>query len=253
MKLAIDGDVLIYRAAFVAQAQEKKEGLPEGSMEWLALKALQYMVQATQNNISPEEFVVVLSNPDNSVNYRYKVDPEYKAGRPPKPAHYNAVRTKIGEAYPTIVAVQGEADDVLGHLAGQGYVIASIDKDLRMVPGTHYDINSKEVFFVSDPGTLTLVEKSNKKKKLEGCGFKWFCAQMLMGDRVDNIKGIPKCGDVRAYNCLRYQDTRDKMWLVVKKKYERAGILDRMEPNSKLLWIQRVPGQIGPPEVPHEG
>ena len=67
-------------------------------------------------------------------------------------------------------------------------VLFSRDKDLFMVPGLHLD-KDKPWKIVSFPKGYGHVYFDNRK--LRGRGTSWFWHQLLMGDRVDNIPGLP--------------------------------------------------------------
>ena len=70
-------------------------------------------------------------------------------------------------------------------------VIVSKDKDLRMVPGLHYDFDTEQVISVGDPFGCLWIDSSKSSKTLKGWGTKFFWAQCLMGDTADNIQGAP--------------------------------------------------------------
>lgn len=82
----------------------------------------------------------------------------------------------------------------------QETIICSRDKDLRMCPFWHYGWehgNQPEFFptYVERLGEITL---SEDKKKIKGTGLKFFYSQLITGDTVDNIPGLPKGGPVLA-------------------------------------------------------
>jgi hypothetical protein len=75
-------------------------------------------------------------------------------------------------------------------------IIASKDKDLRMVPGLQLDWDTGAIHDTGDDdfGYVELVERttdSGTTKLLKGYGQKFFWAQMLIGDTADNISGLP--------------------------------------------------------------
>jgi len=88
-----------------------------------------------------------------------------------------------------------EADDGIAacayHAAGSSgpghIVIATADKDMRMLPGLHIDWKTQELIRVP-LGAYDVVGKQNGKQY----GTKWFWLQMLQGDAADNIPGLPK-------------------------------------------------------------
>lgn len=188
-------------------------------------------------SLDHDNYVVYLSNPNREVNYRYSICPEYKANRGEKPEHYAVVREYLMKHYACTIASYGEADDALCSDVEDNTVIASIDKDLLMVPAYHYNIVTKRLLKASDPGKLKLVNAKGKNK-LEGVGFKWFCAQMLMGDRIDNVKGLEGVGPVGAYKLLKAAKTMQDQWEIVLQQYTDNDRIDLYK-NADLLWINR--------------
>lgn len=105
-----------------------------------------------------------------------------------------------------------EADDGIAACAyhaitapGVGYiVIATADKDMRMLPGLHIDWKSHKLVRVM-PGDFEVYGEPNDKNERKLYGTKWFWMQMLMGDTADNIPGLPKyrAKDARDKDCLK--------------------------------------------------
>lgn len=74
---------------------------------------------------------------------------------------------------------------------GKTSKIMTLDKDLDMVPGLHIHYDTFDENYHADFGTIWL-DNSGSQVKLKGQGTKFFWAQMLMGDKADNIPGLPK-------------------------------------------------------------
>ena len=152
-------------------------------------------------------------------------------------------------------------------------IICTLDKDLAMVPGLHLDWRTGSITKVKDFGKIWLEEKTSKKdiktKSLKGYGTKWFWAQMLMGDVVDNISGIPKvwngikfvsCGAVKAYELLNPCTNDAEAKQLIKEVYSEYDMMDEaihylhwktgigmtstevFESEAKLLWMRRRRG-----------
>jgi len=114
-------------------------------------------------------------------------------------------------------------------------VIASIDKDLYQLTGVHYNLK-KHILSLSTEG-LSFIKLSDKRDKLEGVGFKFFYAQILIGDVTDNIKGLDKCGPVKAYNILKDCHTKEECEQCVKqafitREFELSSINPTVNPAS---------------------
>jgi len=194
---------------------------------------------------------IFLTHADRDKNDRYKIAKThpYKGNRKNmKPPFHKEAILEYMTHLDNVTVVEGiEADDALGQCVFNSWrgICASIDKDLLMVPGTHYNLNHKTFVEATDPGKLELVTKSYGKQ-LKGYGFVWFCAQMLMGDAVDNIVGLRGYGPVKTFNTLNDISTNriENLWAVVKNHYAMNGEnLLRVYENADLLWIRRKDGQ----------
>lgn len=173
-----------------------------------------------------------------------------------KPFHFYNLTAYIlskglGEHTTVHVANGCEADDLMGIAAcsasmEQPVVVCSRDKDLRMVPGTHYGWEcGKQPEFgpvvYDDLGTIQLV-RSKSGNKIVGGGFKFFCAQLLTGDVVDNIGGAKGIGPVKAYELLSNCTDQRNCFDTVRSTYQELDS-DRwkelLEEQCSLLWIIR--------------
>ena len=83
-----------------------------------------------------------------------------------------------------------EAEDKVGILAyaakNRDHIIVSQDKDLKNIPGWHYNPVNEKLWY-------TTLQEANHH----------FWCQVLTGDRVDNILGIPGVGDKTALKILK--------------------------------------------------
>ena len=116
---------------------------------------------------------------------------KYKGTRhAPKPHHYQNIWDHLVKKYDAVVITGMEADDAISiaQYKGDGNtVICSRDKDLRMVPGFHYSWQC---------GDRQPEKPLYKITELEG--HYNLAYQMLVGDTVDNIWGVPGYGPVKA-------------------------------------------------------
>lgn len=196
---------------------------------------------------------------------------EYKGGRKAeKPYHfYNLLYYALG-TFDVRVNEQGlEADDYIcmtqyGRLAQKDTIICSRDKDLRQCPGFHFSWEMGQQASVGpmwvDPlGHLEnkdagKVDSKGKPKpfKIFGTGHKFFYAQMLMGDTVDNIGGIKKKGPAFAYNLLKDAASERECYELVsevyRKEYEGEWKTKMME-QANLLWMVRELNDDGSPKM----
>lgn len=143
-----------------------------------------------------------------------------------KPHHYQAIRDHLVNEWGAEVTCGIEADDALGIAQTEESVICSIDKDLLMIPGRHYNWQRKEYYEIS-----------------EWEGWRNFYTQLLTGDRTDNILGVwkdtPKFKE-RAHVVLNGL-APEEMKCIVGMEYalEYDNPEERMQEAADLLWIQR--------------
>jgi 5'-3' exonuclease len=133
-------------------------------------------------------------------------------------------------------------------------IICSRDKDVRQCPGLHYSWEvAKQAaigpIFVEPLGHLEKVGEGKtyangkpKPIKLFGTGHKFFYAQLLMGDKVDNIGGVVGRGPVFAYNLLHEARSERELYELVAELYVKTYGDDwkvRMKEQADLLWMVR--------------
>jgi len=165
-----------------------------------------------------------------------------------------------------------EADDTLTAYQLQDIensVIMSGDKDLWMVDGLHCDQKDGRMYRVEGYGKTDYREVGNVKPKLVGEGTSWFWHQMLMGDTVDNIPGLPKlsgrlcneylplkkhnpnrkalpCGEAKAVAILKDVDSnRFALRRVYDAYHDYYGTVESTKEmlieQAFLLWMRRTP------------
>lgn len=240
----VDSDLLVYRCGFAAEKKTKRqldngdiEHVREVSPEGHAIQNLRTVIESLESKFDKLEYY--LSGKDNFRKPVATIQP-YKGNRSEfsRPVHFNALRTYLIEWKGAKVIDGSEADDALGIRATNGNgigCIISTDKDLKQIPGHHYN-------WVR--GELSEVDERE--------GLRVFYKQMLTGDSTDNIPGIDGVGPV---NASRIVDpfTREKgMWQAVREEwhtrypngYENEGrvypVNNVLEEIAQLLWIQRT-------------
>ena len=175
---------------------------------------------------------------NDETNFRYAVATikPYKGNRKGsrKPKMYHEIREHLITEYDTVVANGIEADDALGSAQTETTFICSIDKDLNMIPGWHYNFTSGKVYHISEEE-----------------GYRNFYTQMITGDTVDNVPGIKGMGKVKAAKALAGVHTNFEMHRIVKKLYIKANPDKTEEEVNKviteigtLLWIRRWEGAV---------
>ena len=250
MKALIDLDILPYSYGSLT--------FEDGTL--MPLKLVQRKVDEKIKSIVREsgadDWVGYLT--DSGSNFRLDIATilPYKGNRSgtEKPPLWKGLREYLMEAYPDqVTEVVGiEADDQLAidqytsyDIAARALVdtgctpyefstvldecykhtiICSIDKDLMMVPGYHYNWNKEEVVFVT-----------------EVVGIRSFYKQLLTGDTCDNIKGLHGVGaKSKLVTSIDDMDEEQDMFLHVQEQYEKrfGSYADQfLLENGRLLWM----------------
>ena len=212
MKALIDSDIVCYRCAATAEDDES----------WIAQARTDRLVEDILAGLNAPEYELFLSGPSN---FRKDIYPEYKANRKqPKPKHLEDCRNFLIDRWEAEVVYGYEADDALGMGQNENTVICSIDKDLKMIPGTHYDFVKKELSVVTPEAAM-----------------RTFYTQLLTGDSGDNIKGCPGIGKVKARLILDGCETDQQMFEACQTTYNDDEALLF---NAKLIWIWRKANDI---------
>ena len=215
----VDGDILVYRVGFASN--DVSEGY-----------AIARMAEFLEDLVFMNGFDKYKGFLTGKTNYRNEIakTAPYKGNRvAAKPIHYQALRTYMEKAWAFEVVEGEEADDAIGIEAysrdPEEYCICTIDKDLDMLRGQHYNF-VKDIFY-------DITEEE---------GIRNFYKQILTGDRVDNIKGIKGIGDVKAKRILKECKDENEMYLAILEAYK--GDEARVLENGQLLWIRRQPNEI---------
>ena len=251
MNILLDGDAIVYLAGFASETRVKdtvggveyirQDPIPSKEVEAIVRRIVSKIIRTCGDGDMDVDIKVFLTDPDIRNNSRYQICKSYKAARKGsiKPVYYNNIREYLIAKYDTIVVDGIEADDAMGIHQDNTSIIVSHDKDMLMIPGNHYSLTYKKMFKVSDPGKLKLYKDKAGKSRLLGTGFKWFCAQMFMGDEADTIKGLYRYGPVKTFGILNNIKTMKKMWEMVEEHYYDTDNGDMLEINAQLLWIRR--------------
>jgi DNA polymerase I len=201
----IDGSSYLYRAFHALPALSNAQGEPTGVLFGVVNMLRGHLKE------SPEHLAFVLDAPGKT--FRDALYPDYKANRPPMPDDLRAQiepMLQIVQALGIpIVREQGvEADDVIGTLALQGVregvqvTISTGDKDFAQLvqPG---------VALVNTMSGSRLDSDAAVQEKFGVRADQIIDYLALMGDTVDNIPGVPKCGPKTAAKWLAEYGTLD--------------------------------------------
>jgi hypothetical protein len=165
-------------------------------------------------------------------NYRYKVDPNYKANRTQaKPIHYDAIKEHLIVKHNAKIAHGKEADDMMW----QEGISCTIDKDILYgLPGDSY---SWPIYRKGEVVREALFIHTTEEEAL-----RFHYLQLLKGDKSDNVRGIDGLGDKRIAKLFDGVPT-DELYEIVAERYWEQWMStwkEELIKNSKLLWIKRT-------------
>jgi DNA polymerase-1 len=207
--ILVDGSSYLFRAYHVPylQALSTSYGQPTG-----AITGVLNMIKSLQKDYPNGNIVVVFDAKGKT--FRNDMYSEYKANRPPMP---DDLRTQIAPLHeiieamglPLLVIKGVEADDVIGTLANQASkigmetVISTGDKDMAQLVTPHVRLIN----------TMTNVEmdEAGVKEKFNVRPDQIIDYLALMGDKVDNIPGVDKCGPKTAAKWLAEHGTLEQV------------------------------------------
>ncbi len=208
----IDGSSYLYRAFHALPPLSNAQGEPTGALFGI-VNMLRGHIKEKPDYIA---FVVDASGP----TFRDALDPQYKANRPPMPDDLRAQiepMMQIVEALGIpILRVPGvEADDVIGTLAVQGaadglaVTISTGDKDFAQL--VRQLDNGAGVALVNTMSGSRLDSDESVMAKFGVRADQIVDLLSLMGDSVDNIPGVDKCGPKTAAKWLAEYGTLENV------------------------------------------
>lgn len=236
--LLVDGDIVAYRCSAAAEktkylalldaeeggvmavyfdtAKEAKDyAEPLGFDVWSRkeVQPVEHAIQIAKTSMQaiatkfPDAIVQVYLSGDRNFRDGIWQTRKYKGNRTAdRPKHLESVRDFLKTSWFATVSNNQEADDDIGIASGAGTVVVSTDKDLDQIPGWHWNFVSDETYYVS--------EKDAKQFIYE---------QVIAGDAVDNIPGLPGYGIKTARKYLdQHEDKREatiKLFLEEGKDY----------------------------------
>ena len=205
--LLVDGSSYLYRAFHALPDLRNPAGEPTG-----AIYGVLNMLRRLESDYKADYKAVVFDAKGKT--FRDDWYPEYKAHRPPMPddlrAQIEPIHAAIAAAGWPVLCVDGvEADDVIGTLATKAAVdgletlISTGDKDLTQLVG---------------PRTRWYNTMSNERLDIAGVEAKFGVPPekivdylALVGDTVDGVPGVAKCGPKTAVKWLNQYGSLDNL------------------------------------------
>lgn len=170
-------------------------------------------------------------------NFRYEIDPSYKANRKTqqRPEYLYDTKNYYIKYWGAVVSSEGnEADDAIGQAhTHEDTVVVSSDKDFFQLGGLIYNPVKDELYDIQNPEYF-------------------FWCQMLTGDHADNVPGVknpakahhknqPNFTDSTAKEFLAGRDKEDMKQMVQDIYFEQYGDdwFKHFDTNARLLFLRR--------------
>jgi DNA polymerase I len=214
----IDGSSYLYRAFHALPPLTNAAGEPTG--------ALFGVVNMLRNHLKAKPDYAAFVCDASGPTFRDELYPAYKANRPPMPDELRAQiepMCNIVQAlgFPILREAGVEADDVIGTLAlqaaaqGIDVIVSTGDKDMAQLVGPHVTLSNSMTNTTLDPAGVF------EKFGVHPAQIVDFLA--LMGDSVDNIPGVEKCGPKTAAKWLAEYQTLDNVMANAAKVSGKIG------------------------------
>ncbi|MFK3844547.1 MULTISPECIES: DNA polymerase I [Stenotrophomonas] len=248
----IDGSSYLYRAFHALPPLSNPQGEPTG-----ALFGVVNMLRATLKE-RPAYVAFVVDAPGRT--FRDDLYDQYKANRPPMPDELRSQvepMCRIVDALGiSILRVSGvEADDVIGTLALQG-----VARDLSVTIST----GDKDFAQLVRPGIELVNTMTGSRMDSDAAVMEKFGVRAdqivdllaLMGDAVDNVPGVEKCGPKTAAKWLGEYQHLDGVIAAAPTMKGKIGenlraALERLPLNRELVTIRTdVALEAGPQDLP---
>ena len=195
----VDGSSYLYRAFHALPPLNNSKGMPTG-----AVKGVINMLRRLQKDYPTSPIVVIFDAKGKT--FRDDIYAEYKANRPSMPDDMRPQVQPIHDivramGLPLLVIEGVEADDVIGTYCAQAVaagievVVSTGDKDMAQLVNSHVTLVNTMTDLVMDPAGV--VEKFGIPASLI------IDYLALMGDKVDNIPGVPGVGEKTALGLLQ--------------------------------------------------
>ncbi|MEX2474765.1 DNA polymerase I [Marinobacter sp.] len=195
----VDGSSYLFRAYHALPPLMTSKSHPTG-----AIKGVVSMLRRLEQDFPGSKMVVVFDAKGKT--FRHEMYEEYKANRPPMPDDLACQIEPIHDivkamGLPLLIVPNVEADDVIGTLAheatskGIDVIISTGDKDMAQLVSSHVTLINTM--------TETRMDRSGVVDKFGVTPEQIIDYLALVGDKVDNIPGVNKCGPKTAVKWLQ--------------------------------------------------
>ncbi|WP_417502341.1 DNA polymerase I [Marinobacter sp.] len=201
----VDGSSYLFRAYHALPPLTTSKNHPTG-----AIKGVIAMIRRLEQDFPGSKLVVVFDAKGKT--FRHDLYEDYKANRPPMPEDLAIQIEPIHQmvkamGLPLLIVEGVEADDVIGTLANEAtskgidVVVSTGDKDMAQLVSDHVTLINTM--------TETRMDWDGVVEKFGVRPDQIIDYLALVGDKVDNIPGVNKCGPKTAVKWLEAYDSLD--------------------------------------------
>ena len=205
--ILVDGSNYLFRAFHALPPLSTAAGHPTG-----AVRGVVAMLRKLAADY-PASPIAVVFDPRGKT-FRDELYAEYKANRPPMPEELREQIEPVHDfvralGMPMLIVPEVEADDVIGTLAreasaaGRTTLICTSDKDMAQLVGPHVSLLDTMKGQRLDPGGVVAKHGVPPELIIDYLA--------LMGDKVDNIPGVPNVGPKTAAKWLNQYGSLDEL------------------------------------------
>ncbi|MGB5344675.1 MAG: DNA polymerase I [Woeseia sp.] len=203
----VDGSSYLYRAFHALPPLTTSSGEPTGALHGV----LSMLMKLTREE--PDAYIAVVFDAPGKT-FRDKLFEDYKSNRPPMPDELREQIAPLLEAVPALglpmLRKEGvEADDVIGTLcrrarsAGMEVLVSTGDKDMAQLVGDGVTLVNTM--------TDTVMDRAGVHQKFDVWPEQIIDYLALVGDKSDNIPGVPKVGPKTAAKWLKEYDSVENL------------------------------------------
>lgn len=206
--ILVDGSSYLFRAYHSPPHLTNSRGEATG-----AIYGVINMLKSLVRQYSPEQMIVIFDA--KGPTFRNEMYSEYKANRPPMP---DDLRTQIAPLHKIIeamglpiTAIEGvEADDVIGTIAdeqsklGNKVLISTGDKDMAQLVNEHVTLINTMTNTILNPEGVETKFGVKPEQIIDYLA--------LMGDKSDNIPGVPGVGEKTAVGLIQGLGSIDNIY-----------------------------------------
>lgn len=203
----VDGSSYLFRAYHALPPLTTSKNHPTG-----AIKGVISMIRRLEQDFPGSKMVVVFDAKGKT--FRHDLYEDYKANRPPMPEDLACQIEPIHEivkamGLPLLTVTGVEADDVIGTLANEAtskgidVVVSTGDKDMAQLVSDHVTLINTM--------TETRMDRDGVVEKFGVTPEQIVDYLALVGDKVDNIPGVNKCGPKTAVKWLQSYENLDNV------------------------------------------